>query len=150
GRVAGVSGDGKVLTVEIPPAKDEEPVQTEIKLTDATRESYHGVAVDGARPREGDLVQVWLAEGAQDTAARGGFARNDPRRSVDARVLAVSADGDRITVESPPRVKGGEPARLEITITPWTELVFSGVAPGGARLTEGYHVRGWLVEGSED
>jgi hypothetical protein len=28
--------------------------------------------------------------------------------------------------------------------------VFSNVGPGGARLTEGYHVRGSLVEGSED
>jgi RNA polymerase sigma factor (sigma-70 family) len=150
GRVVGVSGDGQVLTVEVPPTKGGEPARTEIKLTAATRESYHGVAADGAKPVAGYLVQVWLAEGSQDTAVRVRFSRDDPRKSVDARILAVSADGGRLTVDVPSRVKGGQATRLEIQITARTELVFANVGPGGARLAEGYHVRGWLVEGSED
>lgn len=150
GRIAGLSGDGKVLTVEMPIAKGTEPTRMEIKLTDATRESYHGVAADGANPTLGYLVQVWLAEGAQDTAARVRFFRNDPRQSVDGRILTVAADGSRLTVEKPPSIKGGEPSTQEITIAGSTRLVFSNVGPGGAKLTEGYHVRGWLVDGSEN
>ncbi len=123
---------------------------TEIRLTDATRESYHGVAADGAKPVEGYQVQVWLAEGSQHTAARARFFRNDPRKSVDGRIQAMSADGGRFTVGIPSKGKGGEPTRLEIRTTARTKLVFSNVGPEGARLTEGYHVRGWLMESSED
>jgi len=89
-------------------------------------------------------VHVWLAEGSQDTAARVRFFRNDPRRNVDARILAVSADGDRFTVAVGPESRARtHPAGDQITAR--TELVFSNVGPGGARLTEGYHVRGWLT-----
>jgi RNA polymerase sigma factor (sigma-70 family) len=150
GRIVGLSGNGKVLTVELPPVKGEEPAKVEIKLTDRTKESYHGVTADGAKPVQGYQVQVWLAEGSQDTAARVRFFRPDPRKSVDARVQAVSADGSRLTVESVSQGKGGESTRQEIKITAKTRLVFFNVGPGGAKLTEGYHVRGWLVEGSED
>jgi hypothetical protein len=146
GRVVSVSG--KVLTVERTPAKGEEAAKTEIKLTDATRESYNGVPPDGAKPVAGYVVQVWLAEGSQDTAARVRFSRKDPRKGVDARVLTVSADGSRFTVEI--ATKGGEPIKREIKIAAQTRLVYFNVGPGGARLTSGYHVRGWLAEGSED
>jgi hypothetical protein len=95
-------------------------------------------------------VQVWLAEGSQDTAARVRFSRNDPRKSVEGRIIGVSAAGGRFTVETPLRVKGGDPTRLEVKITEKTKLVFFNVGAGGAKLTEGYHVRGRLVEGSED
>src|SRR5207249_2431096 len=91
-----------------------------------------------------------LAPGSLDTAARVRFARNEPWKSVDARVVAVSADSSRFTVEIPSRGKGGELARREITITAKTQLVFSNVGPGGAELTEGDHVRGWLLNGPED
>lgn len=150
GRIAGVSGDGKVLTVEMPTTKGEKPARTEIRLTNATRESYHGVAADGASPLVGYLVQVWLVEGSQDTAARLRFSRTDPRQSVDATILSVSPDGARLTVTVPHGGKSGELTRREINITGTTELVFSDVGPGGARLAEGYRVRGWLAEGSED
>ncbi len=150
GTIVSVSSDGKVLIVETPAAKGEEPARTEIKLTDATRESYHGVAADGAKPTEGYGVQVWLAEGSQETAARVRFVRNDPRKSLDARILAVSADGGRLSLEIQPRVKGGESTRREIEVTAQTKLVFANVGLGGAKLTEGYHVRGRLMEGSDD
>lgn len=150
GSIVGLSGDGKVLTVEISPTKGAEPTTTEIKLTDATRESYHGVVVDGAKPVVGYLVQVWLAEGSQDTAARVRLSRSDPRKSLDARILSVSADGARLTVEMLPWGKGGEPTMREVHVTANTRLVFTNVGPDGARLTAGDHVRGWLVPRSED
>ena len=59
-------------------------------------------------------------------------------------------DGSRFTAESLPPGKGGEPTRQEVKITAKSSLVFFNVGPGGAKLTEGYHVRGWLAEGSED
>ena len=150
GTIVGLSGSGKVLTVETTPAKGEGSAKTEIKLTDDTTETYHGVAADGAKPALGYQVRAWLVEGSQDTAARVRFSRNDPRKRLDARIVAVFADGARFTVQVPPRVKGGEPGTLEIRTTAQTRLVFINVGPEGARLTEGYHVRGWLVEGLED
>jgi hypothetical protein len=150
GRIVSVAADGQLLLVENPTTKGGEPARSEIRLTNATRESYHGVAADGARPAVGYQVQVWLVEGSPNEAARARFVRSDPRPSVDARIVAVSADGDRLTVAIPPRIKGGEPTRLEIRTTARTRLVFSNVGPDGARLIEGYFVRGWLVEGSDD
>jgi RNA polymerase sigma factor (sigma-70 family) len=150
GKIVGLSGSGKVLSVEVFPAKAEGAATTAIKLTDATRESYHGVAAGDAQPAVGYLVQVWLAEASPDTAVRVRFFRNDPRPSVDARILSVAADGDRLTLAIAPRLKGGELARREIQVTAGTRLIFANVGPGGARLTAGDLVRGWLVEGSED
>jgi hypothetical protein len=149
GRIVGVSADGKGLSVEFAPGKGKAP-PAEVRLTEATRESYHGVAAGGARPVVGYLVQVWLAEGSPDVAARVRFVRPDPRRSVAGKIVAVSAAGDRITLDIPTAGKSGDTARREITVTAQTRLVFSDVGPGGARLTVGYHVRGWLEEDSED
>src|SRR5262249_45697356 len=148
GRIVGLSGGGKILTVEMFPPKSKEPTLAQIRLTKATRESYHGVAADGARPAVGYLVQVWLAEGSQDTAARVRFTRNDERKSLDGKIVAVSADGGRFTLEMPSGGKDGEATRREITVTASSRLVFFKVGPGRAKLTEGYHVRGWLVPGS--
>jgi len=150
GKIVGISGSGTVLTLEGQPARIAKSAKFEVKLTETTRESYYGVAVDGARPAFGDAVQVWFVEGSQDTAGRVRFTRSDPRKNVDARIVAVSSDGTRFTVEVPPESKFGEPTKWEIQTTPKTWLVFSNVGAGSARLTKGYHVRGWLVEGSED
>src|SRR5262249_39979289 len=62
----------------------------------------------------------------------------------------VAVSGERLTLATAPTVKGGEPVTREITVTPNTRLSFFNVGPGGAQLTLGDHVRGWLVEGSDD
>src|SRR5262249_36838814 len=49
GRVVGLSSNGKVLTAEVPAAEKGQLMKAEIKLTDATKESYHGVAAGGAK-----------------------------------------------------------------------------------------------------
>lgn len=150
GRIVAVSDDGQVLTVEIFPTKGEKSTRVEIKLTTATRESYHDVPENGARPAVGYQVQVWLIEGSPDNAERVRFYRNDPREYVDARILGVSPDGNRFTVAMASDAKGGESIRREIETTARTRLAYFNVGPEGARLTEGYHVRGWLMEGSDD
>lgn len=143
GRIVRVSDDAKILTVESFPVKGE---RTTIRLTEDTTTSYHGIAAEGARPTEGYQVQVWLAEGSPDTAARVRFSRNTLRKGLEGKVVSVSADGTRFTLESPSKVKS-DPIRREITITPQTDLVFFNVRPEGARLTEGDPVRCWLVDG---
>ncbi len=150
GRVVGLSSNGKVLTVEVPGVKKGPVTKIEIKLTGSTRESYHGVPAGGARPVAGDQVQVWLAEGSNDTAARVRFTRHDPRGGLHGKVVAVSADGGRITVQTSSEGKGGEAARREVKLNAKTRLVFLNVGPGGASPAEGDHVFGWLAEGSED
>jgi hypothetical protein len=150
GRVIGLSANGKVLTAEVPAAEKGQLMKAEIKLSDATKESYHGVAAGGAKPTAGDQVQVWLAEGSPDTAARVRVTRKDPRKSVFGRVASVSADGGRITVEAHHGDKGGETPGQEIKITAQTRLVFFNVGPGAANPAEGDHVSGWLAEGSKE
>jgi RNA polymerase sigma factor (sigma-70 family) len=148
GRVVAVSADEQILTLETDAGKDGSRTKAEIRIAGTTRECYYGVAADGARPTVGYLAQVWLDEGSENVAARVRFFGHDPRRSVDAIVVAVS--GERLTVATAPKVKGGEIETREIAVTPKTKLSFFNVGPGGAQMTQGDHVRGWLVEGSDD
>src|SRR5262249_10614606 len=144
------ASNGRVLTAEVPAAEKGQLMKTEIKHTDATKESYHRVPAGGAKPTAGDQVEIWLAEGSQDTAARVRVTRKDPRKSVHGPVASVSADGGRITVEAHHGDKGGETSGQEIKITAQTRLVFFNVGPGAANPAEGDHVSGWLAEGSKD
>ena len=146
GKVVGVSG--QTLTVEVSPRQKGAAPKIEIKLTDSTKESYQYVLADGARPTAGYEVHVWLAKGSEDRAARVEFTRPDPRKHFEGRITATAADGSRCTVKLFPDKGDGE--GKEIKITPKTNLVFLNVPAGGAKLTEGYRVHGWLVEGSED
>ncbi len=79
GTVVAVAADGKALTLQLKgPKRGGEGKQVEIKLGRATQVVFSGVGPDGARLSKGLVAQVWLAEGAKDTAARvvaGGSAK---------------------------------------------------------------------------
>jgi hypothetical protein len=67
GRVVEVSADGRRMSLEVY-RKGEKPGQIEVKLTDRSRLLYNGVDKDGEKPTVGYAAQVWLKEGAADTA----------------------------------------------------------------------------------
>jgi RNA polymerase sigma factor (sigma-70 family) len=84
---------------------------------------------------------------------RGENARREeaPRPDLTARVVAVSADGNKITVEMPSRERGAAQAPTkEILLTDKTQQTYSQVGPDGAKPTVGYAVRVYLVAGSQD
>src|SRR5262249_43377013 len=73
--VAGVSKDGKTITLDLPLGRrGEEAKRIEVKLTDRTTIAYHNVGPGGAKVAEGFRAAVWLKEGSKDTAERMGFA----------------------------------------------------------------------------
>jgi hypothetical protein len=152
GKVTSVSPDGKRLTLEFPPRRDQGPTQTELKLTDETKFSYAYVAKDAAKPTVGYQADVWLEQGSTDTAAKVHLvdATRQEGALVSGKIVGVSPDGNTVTLETPPRVRGGKSQRVDLKITAATEITFHGVGPDGAKLTVGYGVRAWLQEDSTD
>ena len=151
-KVVGVSQDGKTLTIELPPRRDQGPQNTDLKLTDQTKLTYAYVAKDGAKPTAGYRAEVWLEARGSDTASRVHFV--DPEREqasmVSGQVVGLSKDGSTATLKILPEVRGGEPRNTDVKITAATEITFNGVGPDEARLTEGYYARVWLHEAAPD
>jgi hypothetical protein len=149
GRIVELDAENDGLTLELTADKRAKPVRIQIGLTKATQESYYDVFTDAAKPQIGYRVQVWLAEGSSDKAARVRLIGDDPRKRVDGRILTVSSQGDWFTMQTP-GYANAETRQVEIRITAETRLMFSGVGAGGAKLAIGYRVQGWLLEGSEN
>jgi RNA polymerase sigma factor (sigma-70 family) len=151
--VKAVSADGKTITLELPPGRGEqEPRKTDIKLTDQSKLTYSYVAKDGAKPTAGYQAEVWVEGRGSDTAVKVHFV--DPAREKESmlggKVIGLAKDGNGFTLEVPPQVRGGDSRKADVKITPTTEITFHGVGPDGAKLTEGYGARVWLLEGSPD
>src|SRR5262249_10560109 len=110
------------------------------------------VAKDAARPTTGYRADVWLDEGSTDTAARVHFVdgTREAAQMVGGKVIALAKDGGGMTLEVPARVRGEGPTRLEVKVAGTTEVTYHGVGQDGAKVTEGYHARVWLQEGSTD
>ena len=94
--------------------------------------------------------------GAEQTAQPAGerAAQQETRApqqplTITGRVTAVAADGKSITVETF-RGRDEEAKKIEVKLTDKTEVIFSGVGPGGAKPTEGYAAMVWTAEGSKD
>jgi RNA polymerase sigma factor (sigma-70 family) len=81
--------------------------------------------------------------------------KKDGTRSADvsvfsARVIGVSADGKRLTLELP-RKKKKEPApKTDITLSTKTEVIYFDVGRGEARPARGYRAKVWLEKDSRD
>jgi RNA polymerase sigma factor (sigma-70 family) len=151
GRIVGVSKDGKVLTVEPPAVRGEEVVKHEIKVDDKTNLIYFQVGADGARPSEGYVARVWYAAGSKDTASKLHLQapeQHDPM--MRGKVVAIAKDAKAITVELSTRNRDDAPGSLEVKLSPKTKLVFNGVGPEGAVLSEGLGATVFLENGSKD
>ncbi len=153
GKVVHVAKDGKSITIEAPPAgRGEEPKKAEVKIGDKTTITYAGVGPDGAKPTEGYMVQVHLAEGTKDTAAslsfQGMLRFREP--GLVGRVTAVAKDGKGISVEQAARGRGEEGKSIDIKFTDKTLVSFSNIGKDGAKLAAGMFARVWLDEGAKD
>jgi RNA polymerase sigma factor (sigma-70 family) len=65
-----------------------------------------------------------------------------------ARVVALSADGKRLTLELPRRRKGERAARIDVKLSGKTKALFFDVGRGEARPAKGYRAKVWLEKGS--
>src|SRR5262249_56834093 len=74
GRVAAASADGKRVTVEVGSKKKGEDQKIDIQLTPKTSITFSSVQKNGARPAEGQSVQISLVPGSKDVAATANFS----------------------------------------------------------------------------
>jgi RNA polymerase sigma factor (sigma-70 family) len=162
GKVVGVAGDGKSISVEIVPARGagrrgeaaEEAKKADIKLGDKTTVVFNNVSA-GAKIAVGLHAQVWLEEGSKDSAASVTLTGQvkDRWARVDGKVIAVSKDGKTITLEQPLRRDGrrAEVAKkIDIKIADNARVVYYGIGPDGARPSEGYLAQVRLVDEPKD
>jgi hypothetical protein len=84
---------------------------------------------------------------------RAEFPRREDaaRPDLDAKIVAVSADSNKITVEEPSRHRG-EAGTLtrDILVDDKTQQVYFQVGPNGAKPTVGYTAAVYLVQGSKN
>jgi RNA polymerase sigma factor (sigma-70 family) len=155
GVISAVSGDLRTITLSLPPLVKGDATRTaEIRITDKTKVTYFGVDAAGEQPTVGYSVQVWLAEGSQDTAAglRLGRKDADAGKAPDlvGQISAVAKGLQSITIEVQPENKGDAPKQVEIKLTDKTKYSYFGVEEGGQVPTVGYAVHVWLTDGSKD
>jgi RNA polymerase sigma factor (sigma-70 family) len=150
GKVVAVNKDGKGVTLEMPPQeRGGEAVKRDVQFDDMTRFVYLNVKANGDRPTVGYQAQVWFAEGSKDRVEQVLFqAPEEEGQVLRGRVVGVAPGGKGFTVELPPAERGAEGKRVEVKITDRTRVVYMGVGPDGARLTEGYAAQVWLEDGS--
>jgi hypothetical protein len=157
GKVAGVSKDGKTITLEVPPQRrEEEPKKIELKLGARTTTAFHNVGLKGARVVEGLEVQVWYEEGSKDRPEVVSFfgTENVGKRGVEpgasGRVVGMSKDGKTLTLEVQERGRREAGKKIDIKLGAKTALSFHNVPLGGAKVAEGLVATVWLEEGSKD
>jgi hypothetical protein len=142
GAVVAVSSDPVVLTVEIPAGKKgAKPVRQRVRVTARTQLEYSGVPEAEQKPTVGFLASVWLDEGSE-TAVRIRFEQKQV--ILTGRVVAVSADGKTITVET----ASGKVGRTEVRLAEGAKLVYHEVEP--RKPAAGQFVQVWLRGSSRE
>ena len=161
GRVTAVSPDGHSLTLSMPPrpgadgqpaARDAQGEQAVVLLSDKTKMLFFGVSDGRAHPEAGQMAMVWLEEGTKDQAARVRFMKREgeERPDIQGRIVAVSADGRMVTVETRDD-RGDKPTgKIDLHLAPYTQSLYYGVDKDAARPTPDYQVVAWLEKGSKD
>ncbi len=136
------------------PAKAE-PQRFEVSIVPATKMIYSGVAAGGATPTEGYRASVWLDGAAAKTIHFDASGKDKKGADYSSQVIAISADGKRITVTAPPKGKSdnipkGEkvkedfkPEEREIDIA-GAKIIFNNVHPGQATAAVGYQAQVWV------
>jgi hypothetical protein len=160
GRITAVSPDGRTLTLVSPPtrpgAADQPPARSEpatVVLTDRTQSLFFGVSEGEAHPTQGMMAMVWLDAGSKDQAARVRFMKREgeERPDIQGRIVAVSADGRMITVETRDGDRSEKPTgKIDLHLAPYTQSLYYGVDKDAARPTPDYQVVAWLEKGSKD
>ncbi len=150
-----MSKDGTTLSFEI--GRGDNTKTIEIKLAIKTMLNYANVVKGGAKPTAGYSADVWLERGSKTVAAQVNFRGGSPEGgrivkggSISGTIAAVGDGGKVITLQTPPKERGGEPTKTDIKIDAKTHITYSNVSLAGEKLTEGYSASVSLVEGSKD
>ena len=142
GKVIAIDKDGKSFSIEVQPqARGEAPGKLEIKITDNTTVTYYSVPENGAKPTEGYQARIRLQNGSKDMAETVAFAGAETgRRSADfmGEVAGSSKDSITLIAAGPRGERGVEPKKQTIPLDSKTVIVFSNVAGGQAKITDGY------------
>jgi len=167
GEVVGSTKDSITLT-HGPIERGGELKKETISFNKGTQLVFNGVATGEAKITEGYHAQVYLADDGKtaqyvELFGKAGDAGRPPDKARDTRfppdlnkpaitgtVVAVSADGKTLTVESPGGRNVEPKNRQEIKIGDKTSLIYNKVVLDGTKPTEGYGVWVWLAEGSKD
>jgi hypothetical protein len=168
GEVVGPTKDSITLT-HGPIERGGELKKETIPFNKETLLVFHGVATGEAKITEGYHAQVYLADDGKTADhvqlfGKAGDAGRPPDKARDTRfppdlnkqpaitgtVVAVSADGKTLTVESPGGRNAEPKNRQEIKVSDKTSLIYNNVLLDGTKPTVGYGVWVWLVEGSKD
>ena len=147
GRITAISDDGKTLTIEGGGRRGEEPTKFTVKLTDKTKVEWAALLQDlGYKLKVGDSAEILFQDGSKDTAA---VIRAHRGADVNSRIVAVSADGKTLTLETPGPGRG-EVTKVEIKLTDKTKIGSGGRGEAEAKPLTGYLASIWLQEGSKD
>jgi len=157
GKVTHISADGSRFSIETAGVgKGSDAVTNDVRLTPASSVFFSAVTTGGAKLQEGYEAQVWLDENARENAAivrlsghEAAAKKGNDGKNVDAsgRIVAVSADGKTITLETKATVKNQPAPRSDVKLADSTRLIYSGVGPDGAKPAEGYQAEAWLDNG---
>src|SRR5262249_33761394 len=107
GKVVAVAKDGSSFTIETPAnERDGEPKRIEIKIGPKTTIVYNGVSTNGAKPTEGYIAAVILADGVASSVVfngpAGGRGRG-PSNALTGTVAAIAPKDMGFTLEMSPR-----------------------------------------------
>src|SRR5262249_28937603 len=137
GKVVGVSKDGKAVSLETAPPNartGEGAARTDVRIGEQTDVVYNRVGLNGASPAEGYHARAWVRPGGE-SAARVEFTSGEAEPLV-APVVAVSADGKTVTLETP-AVRGFEARRCDVKLTDQTKVSYGYVAKDAPRPAAG-------------
>jgi RNA polymerase sigma factor (sigma-70 family) len=151
GSIFVVSKDGKTLNVTVAGTeRGTGDKKMDFKLDDNTQIQFNNVGLDGDKFAENYRVMIWLAAGSKDSVAKLFVnAPEEPRHTIlRGKVTSIAKDTKSFTLELPGRDRERKPLMKTVSIGDNTRVIYSGVGPDGARLTEGYMAEVTLDEGS--
>ncbi len=163
GVVASIAKDGKSVEISLVGVRGErgergaEPKKVTIPFDLKTILSFSNVAKDGATLAAGQRITVWYADDGKTAAkvqlvgAMGEEGRRDAKRpDMLGKVTRVSDDGKSITVEVPPKERGGEATQMTVKIGDKATTAFHNVPTDGAKAAAGMQAQVWLADGEKE
>src|SRR5262249_12568348 len=89
------AAENRITLQTSPKNKGDEASRSDLKVSEATRMTFHGVGPDGAKPAAGLTAVVWIADGGRDTAVRVAFMVKEKGADIVGHLADPPQDGQR-------------------------------------------------------